>query len=84
MHAFDYISVLLSFVYAAAITHVLATAGDIAIAFKRINFSWLNAGWMVSSLLAVAAWWIGTWDLRGVDLWTMPTIAFFFAVACLM
>ena len=39
MHAFDYISVLFSFVYAAAVVHVLATAGDIAIAFNRIRFS---------------------------------------------
>lgn len=84
MHAFDYISVLFSFVYAAAVVHVLATAGDIAIAFKRVDFSWLNAGWMLASLLAVTAWWIGVWDLRGIGLWTMPAVGFFFAVACLM
>lgn len=84
MHAFDYISVLFSFVYAAAVVHVLATAGDIAIAFNRIRFSWLNAGWMLASLLAVAAWWIGVWDLRGIGVWTMPSVGFFFAVACLM
>ena len=84
MHAFDYISVLFSFVYAAAVVHILATAGDIAIAFTRVRFSWLNAGWMLASLLAVAAWWIGVWDLRGIGVWTMPSIFFFFAVACLM
>src|SRR6185369_12666530 len=84
MHAFDYISVLFSFVYAAGVVHVLATAGDIAIAFNRIRFSWLNAGWMLASLLAVAAWWIGVWDLRGIGVWTMPSVGFFFAVACLM
>src|SRR3954467_8908862 len=65
IHALDFIMILLSFVYAAAVTHLLATAGDIAIAFKRVNFSWLNAGWMAVSLLTVAAWWIGLWDLRG-------------------
>ena len=32
MHAFDFILVLFSFVYAAAVTHVLSTAGDIIIA----------------------------------------------------
>lgn len=84
MHAFDYISVLFSFVYAAAVVHILATAGDIAIAFDRVRFSWLNAGWMLASLLAVSAWWIGFWDLRGIGAWTMPSIFFFFAVPCLM
>ena len=84
MHAFDYISVLFSFVYAAAVVHILATAGDIAIAFNRLRFSWLNAGWMLASLLAVTAWWIGVWDLRGIAVWTMPNVGFFFAVACLM
>jgi hypothetical protein len=84
MHAFDYISVLFSFVYAAAVVHVLATVGDIAIAFSRVRFSWLNAGWMMASLLAVTAWWIGAWDLRGIGAWTMPAVGFFFAMACLM
>jgi hypothetical protein len=36
MHAFDFILVLLCFVYAAAVTHVLSTAGEIIIASKRI------------------------------------------------
>ena len=31
MHAFDFILVLFSFVYAAAVTHVLSTAGEIII-----------------------------------------------------
>jgi hypothetical protein len=43
MQAFDFILVLFSFVYAAAVTHVLSTAGEIMIASKRIRLSWLNA-----------------------------------------
>ena len=84
MHALDFIMILLSFVYAAAVTHLLATAGDIAIALKRVSFSWLNAGWMAVSLLTVAAWWIGLWDLRGKDVWSMDALGLFFGVACLM
>jgi hypothetical protein len=34
MHAFDFILVLFSFVYAAAVTHVLSTAGEIIIAAR--------------------------------------------------
>jgi hypothetical protein len=51
MHAFDFILVLFSFVYAAAVTHVLSTAGEIIIASKRIRLSWFNAGWMLVALL---------------------------------
>jgi len=42
MQAFDFILVLFSFVYAAAVTHVLSTAGAIIIASKRIRLSWFN------------------------------------------
>jgi hypothetical protein len=34
MHAFDYVVVFLSFVYAAAITHLLASTGDLIIAAR--------------------------------------------------
>ncbi len=51
MHAFDFILVLFSFVYAAAVTHVLSTAGEIIIASKRIRLSWFNAGWMLAAPL---------------------------------
>ena len=34
MHAFDFILVLFSFVYAAAVTHVLSTAGEIIHRFQ--------------------------------------------------
>jgi hypothetical protein len=37
MHAFDFVLVLFSFVYAAAITHQLSTAGEVIIAAKRIR-----------------------------------------------
>ena len=81
MHAFDFIVLFFSFVYAAAITHVLATTGEIIIEAKRIRLSWLNAGWMLVSLLATCAWWIGLWDLREVKVWTIGLIAFFFLMA---
>ena len=42
MHAFDFILVLFSFVYAAAGTHVLSTAGESIIASKRIRLWWLT------------------------------------------
>jgi len=81
MHAYDFILILLSFVYAAAVTHVLSTAGEIIIASKRIRLSLLNAGWMLAALLFTCAWWIGLWDLHTVTVWGIGSIAFYFSVA---
>src|SRR6266571_1236991 len=81
MHAFDFILVLFSFVYAAAVTHVLSTAGTIIIASKRIRLLWFNAGWMLVALLFTCAWWIGLWDLHVVRSWDIGSIAFYFSIA---
>ncbi len=81
MRAFDFILVLFSFVYAAAVTHVLSTAGEIIIASKRIRLSWFNAGWMLVALLFTCAWWFGLWDLHAVTSWDIGAIAFYFAMA---
>lgn len=82
MHAFDYVVLFFSFVYAGAIMHLLATAAEIVVAGKQVRRSWLNAGWMLIALLATSSWWIGMWDLRGQQAWSMATIALFFCVAC--
>lgn len=81
MDAYDFILVLLSFVYAAAVTHVLSTAGEIIIASKRVRLSWINAGWMCAALLFTCAWWIGLWDLHTVTVWSVGAVAFYFFVA---
>lgn len=81
MHAYDFILVLFSFVYAAAVTHVLSTAGEIIIASKRVRLSWINAGWMCAALLFTCAWWIGLWDLHTVTIWSVGAVAFYFSVA---
>lgn len=82
MHAFDYLVTLFSFVFAIAIAHVLATIGDMVVASRRLNFSWLNAGWIFVVLLAVISWWLGIWDLRKQGTWPTVAIAFFFCAAC--
>ncbi len=81
MHAYDFILVLLSFVYAAAVTHLLSTAGEIIIASKRVRLSWFNAGWMCAALMFTCAWWIGLWDLHAVTTWSVGSVAFYFVVA---
>ncbi len=81
MHAYEFILILLSFVYAAAVTHLLSTAGEIIIASKRVQLSWFNAGWMLAALLFTCAWWIGLWDLHTMTIWDIGSIAFYFSVA---
>ena len=81
MHAFDYVIVLFSFVYAAAVTHVLATIGDLIIAGRRVRISWLNLGWMANALVSILAWWMGTWELRAVRAWDSSFLVFNFAMA---
>ena len=81
MHAYDFILILFSFVYAAAVTHLLSAAGEIIIASKRVRTSWLNAGWMFAALLFTCAWWIGLWDLHTIKTWDIGSMAFYFFVA---
>ena len=81
MHAYDFILILFSFVYAAAVTHLLSTVGEIIIASKRLRLSWLNAGWMLAALLFTCAWWIGLWDLHVAKTWGVGSIAFYFSIA---
>jgi hypothetical protein len=82
VHAFDYVMTLMSFVYALAITHLLATTGDVIGAWSRVRFSWLNAAWMFFSLLGVLAWWIGLWGMG--DRWSMAQVATFFLLAAVL
>lgn len=84
MQTFDYVMTLMSFVYALAIAHLLATVGDIIAGWSRIRFSWLNAVWMVFSLLAVLAWWVGMWGLRDARAWNMGTVCVFFGLAAIL
>jgi hypothetical protein len=81
MHAFDFVVLFFSFVYAAAVAHVLATTGEIVIAAKRIKISSLNAGWMLASLFLTCSWWIGFWDLHDIKVWPIGLVGIFFFIA---
>lgn len=84
MHAFDFVIMLYSFVYALALAQILSTVGDMIRAGKRLRYSWINAGWMMNVLLAIVAWWLSLWDLRAEQRWDMAIVLVFFAVACLL
>jgi hypothetical protein len=82
MAAFDYVIVLLSFVFALAMTHLLSRAGELMLARQRVRFSGLQALMMLVALTQVYLNWLTIWDARSVKAWDLlsVTILFVFAV----
>lgn len=83
MAAFDHVLVLLSFVYALALTHLLSRIGALTLARDRVRFSGLLAVCMANAVLMVFTNWLSLWDLRGMRDWDLfsVTMQFTFAVA---
>lgn len=68
---FEHVAMLLSFVYALAITHLLASTGELILARRRVIFSGLQAAWMAAALLGVFANWLEFWPLRAIPHWSL-------------
>ena len=83
MSAFEHVTALLSFVYALALTHLLARIAELVVARERVRFSGLLALGMVNAVLLVFVNWLSLWDLRSVTNWDLASIAiqFLFAVS---
>jgi hypothetical protein len=81
MGAFDHIIVLLSFVYAMAIAHLLSTTAALIRRGPAVRLSALHGFWMLNALLTIMANWIGFWDLRSLPSWPIATIFFTFVIA---
>jgi hypothetical protein len=83
MSAFDHVILLLSFVYALALTHLLSRIGALLVARERVRFSGLLAVGMANAILLVFANWLSLWDIRGLHGWDLfsITVQFLFAVA---
>jgi len=81
--AFEHVTALLSFVYALALTHLLARIAELIVARERVKFSGLLALGMVNAVLLVFVNWLSLWDLRSVTSWDLASIAiqFLFAVS---
>ena len=86
MSAFEHVTALLSFVYALAVTHLLARIAELVVARDRVRFSGLLAVGMANAVVLVFANWLSIWDLRSVKTWDLGTISvqFLFAVAVYM
>jgi hypothetical protein len=83
MSAFEHVTALLSFVYALALTHLLARVAELIVARERVKFSGLLALGMVNAVLLVFVNWLSLWDLRSVTSWDLASIAiqFLFAIS---
>src|SRR5581483_11957978 len=74
MSAFEHVTALFSFVYALALTHLLARIAELIVARERVRFSGLLAVGMANAVVLVFANWLSLWDLRSI------VIQFLFAV----
>src|SRR5436189_6176897 len=83
MSAFEHVTALLSFVYALALTHLLARIAELVIARERVRFSGLLALGMVNADLSVFTNWLSLWDLRSITNGELASIGiqFLFAVS---
>src|SRR5207253_8898015 len=71
---FQHITVLFSFVFAIALTHVLSCVSKLILARDRVRFSGLHALWMLNALMVLLINWISIWQLEGVKHWSVGEI----------
>jgi hypothetical protein len=71
---FQHITVLFSFVFAIAMTHVLSCVSKLILARDRVRFSGLHALWMLNALMLLLINWISLWLLEKVMHWSVGEI----------
>src|SRR5205085_12251096 len=71
---FQHITVLLSFVFAIALTHVLSSVSKLILARDRVRFSALHALWMLNTLMVLLINWLSVWLLEAVKHWSVREI----------
>lgn len=78
---FEHVTVLLSFVFAIALTHVLTSSTELIWARRRLRFSWLQALWMVSAVMSIVVNWVALAPLNTLKNWTPQEIILQFVAA---
>lgn len=84
MAAFDFVLVLLSFVYALALAVVLQSAGRLIIERRRVKFSGLLALAMLNAVVTIFISWLGMWDYRDTKGITLYDVTIFFISSILI
>jgi hypothetical protein len=88
---FEHVTILLSIIFALAMTHILASATELVWYRDKVRFSGLHTVWMVNALLGLLIYWLSIWDLAAVKRWTgfeivlqfLPAIVQYFACSLL-
>jgi hypothetical protein len=68
MDFFSHFILLLSFVFALALAHVLSSGTDLVRERTRVRFSWIHASWMIIAVVALFSNWMGLWNHRNQKL----------------
>ena len=63
---FQHVTVLVSFIFAIALTHVFSSASQLILARERVRFSWLLSVSMLNAALGVIINWLGLWELQNL------------------
>ena len=78
---YEQVTVLLSFVYAMALTHLLSSANELVLELRRVRVSGLYVLWMVNALLILIVNWLSFWGLHAIKRWTVFEILLQFSLA---
>ena len=68
---FQHVSVLVSFIFAIALTHVFSSASQLLLARDRVRFSALLTVSMINAVLGVIINWLGLWELQNIKHWSL-------------
>jgi len=71
---FQHVTVLVSFIFAIALTHVFSSASQLILARDRVRFSWLLTVSMLNAAVGVIINWLGLWGLQNLKHWSLSEV----------
>lgn len=71
---FQHVTVLVSFIFAIALTHVFSSASTLVLERERVRFSWLLAVSMLNAALGVIINWLSLWELQNLKHWSLTEV----------
>src|SRR5438046_1595183 len=71
---FQHVTVLVSFIFAIALTHVFSSASQLLLARDRVRFSALLTVAMINAALGVIINWLGLWQLENIKHWSLGEV----------
>ena len=71
---FQHVTVLVSFIFAIALTHVFSSASQLLLARDRARFSALLAVSMVNAAFGVIINWLSLWELQNLKHWSLTDV----------